>query len=48
MKKLERKAMVTTGGVSGIGEDRFIFLANAKSLFVTGEELEMDRRYLMQ
>ncbi len=33
---------------SGIGEDRFIFLANAKSLFVTGEKLEMDRRYLRQ
>lgn len=32
--------------LSGIGKERFIFLASDKSLFVTGAKLEMDRGLL--
>ncbi|MEB2787204.1 hypothetical protein [Algoriphagus persicinus] len=48
MKKLENKATLIKGGLSGIDKESFIFLTSDKSLFVTDAKLGMDPGSLTQ
>ncbi len=48
MKKVENKAVVFNGGLSGIRNESFIFHACDKCSFVTGAKLEKDPGFLKQ